>query len=150
MISSLQTDILFGLPGVYLILGFQFRSYIQPLTVMLAIPTGIVVNDSILLVAFIKQRLREGMGAVAAAQTAAKERFRAIILTSLTTIAGMTPLLLETSTQAQFLIPLVASLAFGLLSATLLSLFLVPAVCVVFDDLGLLRLEAGREKRAAT
>ena len=166
--NSLQTNILIGLLGVYLILAFQFRSYIQPLAVMLAIPTGlvgvvvghlllgldlsmpslvgmasltgIVVNDSILLVAFIKQRLQEGMGAVAAAQIAAKERFRAIILTSLTTIAGMTPLLLETSTQAQFLIPLVASLAFGLLSATLLSLFLVPAVCVVLDDLGLLRL----------
>jgi len=105
MISSLQTDILFGLPGVYLILGFQFRSYIQPLTVMLAIPTGIVVNDSILLVAFIKQRLREGMGAVAAAQTAAKERFRAIILTSLTTIAGMTPCCWRPAPRPSFSFP---------------------------------------------
>ena len=165
--NSLKTNILIGLLGVYLILAYQFRSYIQPLAVMLAIPTGligvvighlllgldismpslvgmasltgIVVNNGILLVVFTKQRLQEGMTAVEAARTAAKNRFRAIILTSLTTIAGLTPLLLETSTQAQFLIPLVASLAFGLFSATVLSLFLVPVVFVIFDDLGLIQ-----------
>lgn len=77
---------------------------------------GIVVNDSILLLVFVKDGLKNDMTIVEAAQNASIKRFRAIILTSLTTIAGLTPLLLETSTQAQFLIPLVASLVFGLLS----------------------------------
>ncbi len=78
----------------------------------------------------------EGMPMVEAAQAAAKDRFRAVVLTSLTTIVGLLPLMLETSTQAQFLIPLVASLAFGLLTATVSSLFLIPACFVVFDELG--------------
>jgi len=162
--SSLQFNIILGLLGVYFILAFQFKSFAQPLAVMLAIPTsligvmgghlmlgldismpslvgmatliGIVVNDSILLIVFVKDGLKNGMSIVDAAQNASIQRFRAIILTSLTTIAGLTPLLLETSTQAQFLIPLVTSLVFGLLSATLFSLFLVPAVCVILDDMG--------------
>lgn len=172
--SSLTTNVLIGLIGVFLILAYQFRSYLQPLAVMLAIPTGligvvaghlalgldlsmpslvgmasltgIVVNDSILLVVFIKEKLQSGMTAVDAAKSAATDRFRAIILTSLTTIAGLLPLLLETSTQAQFLIPLVASLAFGLLTATILSLILVPAIFVIFDDLGFIRIEQKPEK----
>jgi multidrug efflux pump subunit AcrB len=165
--ASLTGDILVGLVGVFIILSFQFRSYLQPAAVLLAIPTGligvvwghllmglelsmpslvglatlsgIVVNDSILLVAFIKERYRAGTPMLAAARTAAQDRFRAVILTSITTIAGLLPLLLETSTQAQFLIPLVASLAFGLLSATVLSLFLIPSAFVVLDELGWLR-----------
>jgi multidrug efflux pump subunit AcrB len=72
---------------------------------------------------------------IEAVQLAAHDRFRAIILTSITTIVGLLPLLLESSTQAQFLIPLVASLAFGLLSATVLSLFLLPACFVIFEEL---------------
>jgi len=75
-----------------------------------------------------------------AVQTAASNRFRAIVLTSITTIVGLLPLLIETSTQAQFLIPLVASLAFGLLTATVLSLFLIPACFVIFDELGWIEL----------
>jgi hydrophobic/amphiphilic exporter-1 (mainly G- bacteria), HAE1 family len=165
--ASLQTNILIGLMGVFIILSFQFRSYLQPIAVLLAIPTsligvvwghllmgldlsmpslvglatlaGIVVNDSILLVTFIKEQYTGGLPMVDAAQAAARDRFRAVILTSITTIAGLLPLLLETSTQAQFLIPLVASLAFGLLSATLFSLFLIPAFFVAFDELGWLK-----------
>ena len=68
---------------------------------------------------------------------AARDRFRAVILTSVTTIAGLLPLLMETSTQAQFLIPIVASLAFGLFSATLLSLFMIPSWFLIFEDLGM-------------
>ena len=140
--SSLQTNLLIGIIGIYLILVFQFRSYLQPISVMLAIPTGligvvwghifmgldltmpslvgfatlagIVVNDNILLVNFIKDRMSEGMNAVEAGRQAARDRFRPIMLTSLTTLAGLLPLLSETSTQAQLLIPLVASIAFGL------------------------------------
>lgn len=162
--ASLETNLLIGLIGVFIILSFQFRSYLQPLAVLLAIPLsligvvwghllmgldlsmpslvglatliGIVVNDSILLVAFIKEEHGRGSTMVDAVQNAARDRFRAVILTSLTTIVGLLPLLLETSTQAQFLIPLVASLAFGLFTATLLSLFLIPACFAVFEDLG--------------
>lgn len=162
--ASLLVNIGIGLVGVFIILSFQFRSYLQPVAVLLAIPsgligvvwghlmmglelsmpslvgmatlTGIVVNDSILLVSFIKEQYENGVNIVEAVQAAARDRFRAVILTSLTTIVGLLPLLLETSTQAQFLIPLVASLAFGLLAATVLSLFLIPAFFVVFEDLG--------------
>ena len=165
--ASLQTNVLIGLVGVFIVLSFQFRSYLQPIAVLLAIPTGligvvwghmlmgldlsmpslvglatltgIVVNDSILLVGFIKEQHAGGIAIVDAAQAAARDRFRAVILTSITTIVGLLPLLLETSTQAQFLIPLVASLAFGLLSATVFSLFLVPACFVLFEDLGWLK-----------
>jgi multidrug efflux pump subunit AcrB len=165
--SSLQTNLLIGVIGIYLILVFQFRSYIQPFAVLLAIPmgligvvwghvlmgldltmpslvgfatlAGVVVNDNILLVNFVKARLREGMSATEAGWLAAKDRFRPIMLTSLTTLAGLLPLLTETSTQAQLLIPLVASLAFGLLTATIASLLLVPSFFVFIEDVGLLK-----------
>ena len=162
--NSLQTNLLIGLIGVYLILALQFRNYIQPLAVLLAIPmgfigvvwghllmglhltmpslvgfatlAGIVVNDNILLVTFIKERLHEGKDVKEAGWLAAKDRFRPIMITSLTTMAGLLPLLTETSTQAQILIPLIASLAFGLLTATTASLFFVPAFFVFLDENG--------------
>lgn len=168
--NSLQSNILIGLIGVYLILVLQFRNYIQPIAVMLAIPmgligvvwghllmgldltmpslvgfatlAGVVVNDNILLVNFIRQRLAEGTDVKRAGWMAAKDRFRPIILTSLTTIAGLLPLLTESSTQAQILIPLVASLAFGLLTATVASLLLVPAFFALLDELHLLKVDA--------
>ncbi len=164
--NSLKTNLLIGMIGVFLILAFQFRNYVQPFAVILAIPmgligvvwghlalgldltmpslvafatlAGIVVNDNILLVTFPKERMAEGVGVEEAGRQAARDRFRPIVLTSLTTIAGLLPLLSETSTQAQLLIPLVASLAFGLLTATFASLLLVPAFFVVLDDAGLL------------
>ncbi|SEH08710.1 efflux RND transporter permease subunit [Candidatus Venteria ishoeyi] len=157
--GSLIINLLVGLFGVFVILSLQFRSYIQPIAVMLAIPmgfvgviwghlvlginlsmpslvgfatlAGIVVNDNILLVAFIKERLAAGMSILQAAQLAAQDRFRAIILTSLTTIAGLLPMLLETSTQAMLLIPIVTSLAFGLFAVTLFSILLIPAFFVM-------------------
>lgn len=163
--ASVRRNLILGVVGIYLLLAFQFRSYIEPLAVMVAIPmsivgafwahfllglelsmpsmvglaalTGVVVNDTILLVIFVKERVHAGQSAALAAPLAARERFRAIILTSLTTIGGLVPLLLETSMQAQILIPLATSLAFGLTSATVLSLFLVPAIYAIFDDLGL-------------
>jgi len=165
--GSMTRNMLVGLIGVFLLLSFQFRSYLEPIIVMMAIPmaligailghwaqglelsmpsmiglaslAGVVVNDSILLVMFIKQRRQQGSTAVEAAAQAARARFRPILLTSLTTIMGLTPLLTETSLQAQVMIPLATSLAFGLTSATILALVLVPVIYVILDDLGATR-----------
>jgi HAE1 family hydrophobic/amphiphilic exporter-1 len=175
--SSLQINIVIGVIGVFLILALQFRSYIEPFAVLLAIPmglvgvvwghvamgldltmpslvgfatlAGVVVNDNILLVVFVKERLGQGVGVVDAALEAARDRFRPIMITSLTTVAGLLPLLTETSTQAQLLIPLVASLAFGLLSATVASLFMVPVYFTILGDLGLLTAEQGAGEQEA-
>jgi len=161
--SAIQLFLL-GLLGVYVLLSFQFRSYMEPLTVMIAIPfafigviwghwfmgfnitmpsvvgfislAGIVVNDSILLVEFLKMRVREGMSIHEAATRASRERFRAVLLTSLTTIAGLIPILSETSLQAQILIPLVTSLVFGLIASTFLILLVVPALYTILEDFG--------------
>ena len=84
------------------------------------------------------------MTMTAAVKQAAHDRFRAIFLTSLTTIVGLLLLLLETSTQAQLLIPIVASLTFGLLTATVLSLFLIPSCFVIFEDLGWIKQEEAK------
>ncbi|MFK5892993.1 MAG: efflux RND transporter permease subunit [Pseudomonadota bacterium] len=163
-LASLGQNILIGFFGVFIILSFQFRSYLQPLAILLAIPSGligvvcghllmglelsmpslvglatlsgIVVNDSILLVTFIKNQYASGMKMIEAVYFATQDRFRAVILTSLTTIMGLLPLLLETSTQAQLLIPLVVSLAFGLFTATIFSLFLIPSCFIIFEEMG--------------
>jgi multidrug efflux pump subunit AcrB len=162
--QSMLKALVVGLFGVFLLLSFQFKSYIEPITVMLAIPltlagvvfghllmglelsmvsimgfislAGIVVNDSILLVEFIRLRMGEGRGPGHAARQASRDRFRAVLLTSLTTVAGLFPLLLERSLQAQVLIPLVTSIIFGLLTSTLLVLFFVPSVYSIFADFG--------------
>ncbi len=161
---SIVRNVLLGLIGVYMLLALQFRGYLAPLTVMVVIPTaligvvlghlalgldltmpsmigmaslfGVVVNDSILLVVFIRQQRAKGASVNAAAKTAGRARFRPILLTSITTVAGLMPLLLEKSLQAQILIPLATSLAFGLVTATIAALFLVPAMYSILDDLG--------------
>ncbi|MDE1336743.1 efflux RND transporter permease subunit [Vibrio aestuarianus] len=166
--SSLQTFFAMGVIGIYLILTFLFQSYTQPIAVLLAIPmgwigvvwghlgmgidltipslvgfatlAGIVVNDNILLVTFIKENIAKGVSLMDACREAVHDRFRAIFITSLTTFAGLLPLLTESSTQAQFLIPLIASIAFGLISATLLASIIVPCVLLILDDLGLSKL----------
>ncbi|MEN8176247.1 MAG: efflux RND transporter permease subunit, partial [Pseudomonadota bacterium] len=176
--KSLVRNVLVGLVGVYMLLALQFRGYLAPITVMLVIPTaligvvfghlalgldmtmpslvgmaslfGVVVNDSILLVVFIRDARARGFAVQAAARQAGRERFRPILLTSITTIAGLLPLLAETSLQAQILIPLATSLAFGLTSATLIALFLVPAVYCILDDFGVLgELAAVKDEAAA-
>ncbi len=144
-----------GLCVIYLLLSFIFKSYVEPLIVMGAIPfalvgavlghlvmgldwtmpstigfvslSGIVVNDSIVLVAFIKLRLAEGKGLVDALHIAGMQRFRPVLLTSATTVAGLLPIILETSLQAQILIPMAVSISFGLLFSTVLVLVLVPS-----------------------
>ncbi|TLP44222.1 efflux RND transporter permease subunit [Cohaesibacter sp. CAU 1516] len=162
--SSLRTNFLIGLAFVFILLSFQFKSYVLPIIVLAAIPlgaigmvlghlamgldisipslvglatlSGVVVNNSILLVSFIHGEMEAGHDPMDATKQAAKARFRAVVMTSMTTIAGLLPLLAESSTQAQFLIPLVNSLAFGLLTATVLSLFLVPSLFAILTDFG--------------
>ncbi len=98
---------------------------------------GIVVNDSILVVEFIKIRRRAKLTIADAARQASRERFRAVLLTSVTTIAGLIPLLMEKSMQAQILIPLAASIVFGLMATTVLVLIVVPSMYTIMGDLGL-------------
>jgi len=125
---------LIGVVGGHLMMGLELS---MPSMVGFASLAGVVVNDSILLVEFIKIRRRRGETMTDAARLAARQRFRAILLTSLTTLAGMLPLLTETSLQAQVLIPLVTSLAFGLTVATMLVLVVVPVSYAILDDFGL-------------
>ncbi|MCP3688780.1 MAG: efflux RND transporter permease subunit, partial [Gammaproteobacteria bacterium] len=163
--ASVLTGVILGIFGVYFLLSFQFRNYREPVVVLMNIPlaligvvwghilmglditmpsmigtvslAGIVVNDSILLVEYVKRRCRDGMALHEAAGQAVRDRFRAIFLTSVTTIAGMLPLLSETSLQAQILIPLVASVVFGMISSTFLLLLVLPAGYAIMEDLGM-------------
>lgn len=162
--SSMATGLAIGMLIIFMVLSIQLRSYVEPLVVMAIIPfafsgavaghlalgidlsmpsllgfaslTGIVVNDSILLMHAIKLGRSKGQTAAEAAENAALARFRAILLTSITTVAGTTPLLFETSLQAQPLVPMVASIAFGLTTTTVLLLLVVPAFYAALDDLG--------------
>jgi HAE1 family hydrophobic/amphiphilic exporter-1 len=162
---SILTGFVLGIFGVYFLLSFQFRNYLEPLVVLMNIPlaligviwghklmglditmpsmigfvslAGVVVNDSILLVEFVKRRSLEGMTMHNAVGQAVRDRFRAIFLTSITTIAGMLPLLSETSLQAQILVPLVASVVFGMISSTFLLLLVLPAAYAIMEDIGI-------------
>jgi multidrug efflux pump subunit AcrB len=148
---------------IYMMLAGLFRSYGQPLVVMGAIPfgfqgavighwitglpftfmstigmialCGILVNDSLVLVDFINRRIRKGMSHFEASIQGAKLRLRAILLTTLTTVAGLTPLMFERSFQAKFLIPMAVTLTFGLIFATALTLIIVPALNLIFLDI---------------
>ncbi|MCZ4271371.1 efflux RND transporter permease subunit [Maritalea porphyrae] len=174
--KSMLVGFMIGLIGVFLLLSFLFRSYIEPIVVMLIIPlsltgsvfghmamsldfsmpsmlgfvalAGVVVNNSILLVDFVKHEHGTSKTVAEAASRAARARFRAIFLTSLTTVAGLLPILLETSLQAQILIPLVASLVFGLLAAGIIVLFVLPAIYAILDDMGLSTLARERGEKA--
>jgi multidrug efflux pump subunit AcrB len=95
---------------------------------------GVVVNDSLVMVDYINRRRREGAGLHEAVLMAGPARFRAILLTSMTTFMGLLPMLLEQSLQAQFLIPLAISLAFGVVFATVVTLFIVPCSYLVLED----------------
>nr|VFJ60476.1 MAG: Multidrug efflux pump subunit AcrB [Candidatus Kentron sp. FW] len=160
--ASLYAGLLFVLFTVYALLAIPFRSYVQPVIVMGVIPfgvigallghmimginlsimsivgllalSGVVVNDSLVLVDYINRRRREGIPLIDATRIAGIARFRPILLTSLTTFAGLMPLFFDRSTQAQFLIPMAVSLGFGILYATLLTLFLVPVGYLILED----------------
>jgi len=99
--------------------------------------SGIVVNDSIILVMFYKQQKERGVAWRQAIVEATCQRLRAVLLTSLTTIAGLTPLMFETSRQAQFLIPMAVTISFGLAVATLLVLLVVPSLLCLHESFAL-------------
>ncbi|MCP5538393.1 MAG: efflux RND transporter permease subunit [Akkermansiaceae bacterium] len=147
---------------LYALLAIPFRSMLQPFFVMLAIPfgavgaiaghlllgltpsylslfgmlalAGVVVNDSLVMVDFTNRRRQEGLNAYDAVIHSGSARFRPIMLTSITTFAGLMPLIFERSIQAQFLIPMAVSLAFGILFATVITLFLIPCAYLATED----------------
>jgi multidrug efflux pump subunit AcrB len=155
---------------IYALIAIPLRSYSQPLVIMSVIPfgligavighivtgkaismfslfglialAGVVVNDSIILIDFINRARREGIGAYEAVISSGKERFRPIILTSLTTAAGLMPIMLEKSVQAQFVIPMAISLSFGIIFATVITLFLIPSLYMLQEDFGQLMTDA--------
>ncbi|MEM9028287.1 MAG: efflux RND transporter permease subunit [Pseudomonadota bacterium] len=161
--KDLQIGALLALAMIYIILGWVFASYWQPLAVMAIVPfgfvgavighwvmgysitiismigllglSGILVNDSIVLVTRYNQRRAEGEPLTQAITGASRDRLRAVVLTSLTTIGGLTPLMFETSRQAQFLIPLAVTIVFGLAAATILVLILVPSLIGIGSDI---------------
>ncbi len=154
--SSLAMNFLVVLLIIYSLLGIPFRSYIQPLIIMIAIPfgiigailghlmlgyalsvmsmmgvmalTGVVVNDSIVLIEYTNRLKRRGHSAFEAIKTAGVRRFRPILMTSLTTFGGLAPMIFETSVQAKFLVPMAISLGIGVLFVTPLCLLLIPCL----------------------
>lgn len=160
-LKSIGKNFLLAMIVVYILLAIPFNSYFQPLVVMSSIPfgltgavlghlllglnfsvlsmmgivalTGVVVNDSLVMVDFINRYRMEGNSIKEAVLEAGPRRFRPIFLTSLTTFVGLVPLLLEKSTQAQFMIPMAVSLAFGVVFATLITLLLVPVSYLVLE-----------------
>ena len=152
---------------IYGLIAIPTKSYVQPIVIMSVIPfgiigaiwghfildrtinmmsmygfialTGVVVNDSLILVDFINKAKATGVRIKDAVIEAGTQRFRAILLTSLTTFFGVLPLYFETSLQAQFIIPMAISLGFGILFATVITLFLIPSLYLLKDDLGSLR-----------
>ena len=159
---------------IYALLAVPFRSYTQPLIVMSAIPfgligavfghilmgmdltilsmfgivalSGVVVNDNLVLVVYINRMREEGMSLGEAVLKAGVARFRPILLTSLTTFVGLMALILEKSVQAQFLIPMAISLAFGVMFATVISLVLVPIGYLLLEDIKSLFISAKAAK----
>jgi multidrug efflux pump subunit AcrB len=159
-VQSLGIGLAIALLAMYVLLTMEFTSYGQPMVVMSVIPfgivgavlghwamglpltlfstlglvalTGIVVNDSIVLVDFINSAVRSGKPLDQSVLEAGARRFRPVLLTSLTTIAGLAPILTETSFQAQLVIPMAASLCFGLMTSTVLVLILVPTFYLLY------------------
>jgi len=162
-LGSLFVGFLIALFAIYTILATIFKSYMQPMIIMLAIPfgfigavfghmlmgmkltimsmfglvalAGIVVNNSLLLIEYINRGVRSGNPLLKSVILAGKQRFMAIFLTSVTTCLGVTPMLYEKSIQAQFLQPCVISLAFGLLMSTVFTLLLIPSMYVILYDI---------------
>ncbi len=151
---------------IYVLLAIPFRSYTQPLIVMISIPfgivgavighiimgysislmsmmgivalSGVVVNDSLVLIDYANRKHHEGYNPLAAIRLAGERRFRPILLTTLTTFGGLAPMILETSRQARFLIPMALSLGFGILFATVIILVIVPCLYMILEDIKLM------------
>jgi len=176
MASSMMIGFGLALFGIYALLAVPTGSYLQPLIIMGVIPfgmigaivghwicgyplsmmslmgvialSGVVVNDSLILVDYINKSVQSGVEPLRAVMEAGRQRFRAILLTSLTTFFGLAPMLLERSAQAQEIVPMAVSLAFGIVFATVITLLLVPSLYMILDDLG--RWNAARAKRSNT
>lgn len=161
--DSLLLGLFVALIAMFVLLTIEFRSYLQPLMIMLIIPfgvigavwghfiqgmeitmfslfgivalTGVVVNDAIVLIDFINLKLREGFPLKQALVEAGTQRLRPVFLTSVTTVAGLMPILLERSFQAQIVIPMATSLCFGLMAATGMVVFLIPTMYNVYAAL---------------
>ena len=163
-LDFLSKAYLMALLGMYTLMAFQFRSYGQPLMVMIAIPfgligalaghlivgidvtiwsligmvavSGVVVNDNLVLIDYINDSRRNGMPLMQAIRSAGIQRARAVILISLTTLVGVLPMIMEKSLQAQFMIPMAVSLGFGTLFSSTISLILVPSMYRISADIG--------------
>ena len=161
--QALYKGMAVALVVIYAMLAIPFNSYLQPAIIMMSIPfgivgaiighlimgyslsltsmfglvalSGVVVNDSLVLIDFANRRRRAGLKAAVAMHRAALHRFRPILLTTLTTFGGLTPMIFETSRQARFLIPMAISLGYGILFATVITLVLVPALYLIMEDL---------------
>jgi multidrug efflux pump subunit AcrB len=158
----LKIGVVYALSGIYILLAIVFRSYLQPLLVLAVIPfgaagailghillghglsvvslmgmlalSGVVVNDSLIIVDYANRLRRQGMSVKEAAQQAAQRRFRPILLTTLTTFGGVAPMVFETSRQAQFIVPMAVSLGFGILLTTVVGLLLLPTLYLVAEQ----------------
>ncbi|MCK4412534.1 MAG: efflux RND transporter permease subunit [Candidatus Eisenbacteria sp.] len=173
-LAALAGGFTLAMLAAFALLAIPFRSYSQPLVIMVAIPfgivgavfghlimgyslsvmsmmgvvalSGVVINDSLVLIDQANRLRREGATAVEAIQQAGRRRFRPILLTTLTTFGGLAPMIFETSRQARFMIPMALSLGFGILFATVITLLLVPSLYMLLEDLrGLFRRTSGDE-----
>ncbi len=161
--GSMKEGFQLAIIGIFALLAIALRSYSQPLLIMAAIPfgivgavlghlimgfnlsmlslfgvvalSGVVINDSLLLIDKVNRIRREGTALQEALLNAGQRRFRPILLTSLTTFFGLAPMILETSVQAQFLIPMAISLGFGILFATGITLLLIPSLYLILEDI---------------
>jgi multidrug efflux pump subunit AcrB len=161
-LGSLKRGFVLAVLLIFVLLAVQFRSYSQPAIIMTAIPfglvgaawghilmgidltlismfgvvalTGVVVNDSLIMIDFINRARRDGVDLRTAVVESGIRRFRPIMLTSLTTFAGLTPLLLEKSLQARFLVPMATSLGFGVVFSTFITLILIPVSYTLLSD----------------
>ncbi|MCI5119866.1 MAG: efflux RND transporter permease subunit, partial [Candidatus Electrothrix sp. AUS4] len=160
--APLKVTVPLAVLGIFVIVATTFRSYIQPLVILVSIPfgiigailshlalgydlsmmsmfgmvalTGVVVNDAIVLIERINENLAGGMSFFNAVTKGGARRFRAILLTSVSTVGGLAPLILETDMQAQFLIPMALSLAGGVVGSTVLTLVLIPSLLAIVND----------------
>lgn len=165
MLGELGFSMLVALALIYVLIAIPLKSYLQPLMVMSVIPfgligaivghlifgksfsmmsgfglialSGVVVNDSLIMVEFVNRARREGVRLSDAVLQAGVKRFRPIMLTSMTTFLGLFPIMFETSLQAQIIIPMAISLAFGILFATVITLLLIPALYMILEDMKL-------------
>jgi len=177
-VRALLMGLGFALLGVYAMLAIPFKSYSQPMIIMFCIPfgmigavvghlimgyslsvmslfgivalSGVVVNDSLILIDFANRKRRSGQATIDAVREAGIQRFRPILLTTLTTFGGLAPMILETSRQARFLIPMAISLGFGILFATFITLVMVPSLYMILEDIKALWVRSDSENLTET